>query len=99
VYDGVGDVVRGVPKADPGADSVPAPSAEPPSAAEQRPETEPQTGWQWLNTSDVGLIAGAFIDSISSWLAPPPPTASRSSSRMPPPPGGRQMQMQLLWIA
>jgi hypothetical protein len=41
---------------------VPAPSAEAPPAAEQTPETEPPTGWQWLNTSNVGLFAGAFID-------------------------------------
>jgi hypothetical protein len=39
--------------------AVPAPSAEAPPAAEQTPETEPQTGWQWLNTSNVGLFAGA----------------------------------------
>jgi hypothetical protein len=47
--------------------AVPAPSAEPPPAAEQTPETEPPTGWQWLNTSKVGLFAGTFIDSVSSW--------------------------------
>jgi hypothetical protein len=70
--------------------AVPAPAAEPPPAAEQMPETEPPPGWQWLNTSNVGLFASAFIDSISSLLAPPPPTASRSSSRIPPPPSARQ---------
>jgi hypothetical protein len=42
---------------------VPAPSAELPPAAEQTFETEPPTGWQWLNTctSNVGLFLACMF--------------------------------------
>jgi hypothetical protein len=52
--------------------AVPVHAAEPPPAAEQTPKTEQPPGWQWLNTSNVGLFASAFIDSISSLLATRP---------------------------